>query len=83
MVASVLAREGLADSARALIADVRAEGSDNSFLHYYEAQVRIQLVQGQRVQVVVGAIPEFLEPLDGLGDDVRLILHEAKFAIPV
>jgi TolB-like protein len=43
MVAAVLAREGLADSARALIADVRAEGSDNSFLNYYEAQVRIQL----------------------------------------
>ena len=43
LVAAVLAREGLADSARALIAEVRAEGSEDPWLHYYEAEARMQL----------------------------------------
>jgi TolB-like protein len=46
--AAVLARNGRADSARAVIARVRGDGSDDPWLDYYEANVRIQLGERDR-----------------------------------
>jgi tetratricopeptide (TPR) repeat protein len=48
LVAGVLARDGQPDSARAVIAGVRAEGSDDPWLDYYEANTRIQLGEPAR-----------------------------------
>ena len=41
--AAVLARAGYADSARAVIAGVRSSGTEDPWLDYYEANVRVQL----------------------------------------
>ena len=48
LVAGVLAREGRPDSARAVVAGVRAAGSEDPWLDYYEANTRIQLGEPDR-----------------------------------
>jgi len=56
VVAAVLAREGLRDSARAVIDRVRAdtEGSTDPFLDYYEAEARMQLGEPEEAIRLLG-----------------------------
>jgi tetratricopeptide (TPR) repeat protein len=60
LAAGVLARAGLADSARAVVADVRAGAGDDPWLDYYEANARVQLGDTTRAVQLLGS---FLEAL--------------------
>jgi len=62
LASGVLARAGLPDSARAVIADVRAAGSEDPWLDYYEANARIQLGEPDRA---IALLRSFLDPLPG------------------
>ena len=58
LVAGVLARAGLADSARAVVDRVRPQVGDDPWARYYEANTRIQLGEPARAVVL---LDEFLE----------------------
>jgi serine/threonine-protein kinase len=60
LVAGVLARSGQPDSARAVIAGVRAAGSEDPWLDYYEANTRIQLGEPDRA---MDLLESYLEAL--------------------
>lgn len=60
LAAGVLARAGLADSARSVVRAVRDAGSDDPWLDYYEANARIQLGEPDRA---VALLREYLSAL--------------------
>ena len=60
LVAGVLARAGLADSARAVVERVRPRVADDPWSRYYEANAQIQLGDPERAVALLG---EFLERL--------------------
>ena len=58
LVAGVLARAGLADSARAVVERVRPQVAEDPWARYYEANTQIQLGDAERAVALLG---EFLE----------------------